>query len=221
MPRSGRPSWQSAECRVPAPDGAALGAWPIDRGRWPRWSGPSLGFGRSRRRRGSASRRRRCHLRSRRCRRPCDPPYQCDRDAPPLADLAYGGVVLGRHVASIRSWTRRSSLPRLPCRSPERGIASRSIRMPVPALSADSELAHVIPAAPRSWMPSTRRRSIHLQACLNQELLGETDRLPAQSGACWGRRQRRWPRRGTAGLLPMAIAAGLRLFIPRGHPVAG
>ncbi len=30
----------------------------------------------------------------------------------------------------------------------------------MPALSADSEVAQEMPPAPRSWMPSTRRRSI-------------------------------------------------------------
>ena len=54
-----------------------------------------------------------------------------------------------------------------------RGIASRSTRIPVPARSAVSEVAQLIPPAPRSWRPSTRPRSISSSDGLDQQLLGE------------------------------------------------
>ncbi len=61
----------------------------------------------------------------------------------------------GRTIASIRSWlseiiTSNGAMP-----GSRRGIAPRSIAIPVPARSAVSEAAQVIPAAPRSWSPST------------------------------------------------------------------
>ncbi len=66
----------------------------------------------------------------------------------------------GRTIASIRSWdseiiTSNGSMP-----GSRRGIEPSSIRIPVPARSAVSDVAQVIPAAPRSCSPSTRPRSI-------------------------------------------------------------
>ncbi len=40
-----------------------------------------------------------------------------------------------------------------------RCTASRSTSMPIPALAAHSDVAHEIPAPPRSWIPTTRSRS--------------------------------------------------------------
>ncbi len=61
----------------------------------------------------------------------------------------------GSTIATIRSWdseimTSNGSRP-----GSRRGIASRSTRIPVPPRSAVSDTAQVIPAAPRSWMPTT------------------------------------------------------------------
>ena len=66
----------------------------------------------------------------------------------------------GRTTASIRSCdseiiTSNGAMP-----GSRRGIAARSIRIPVAARSAVSEVAQVIPPAPRSWRPSTSPRSI-------------------------------------------------------------
>ena len=41
-----------------------------------------------------------------------------------------------------------------------RGIASRSTSIPAPARSAVSDVAQVMPPAPRSWRPTTRPRSM-------------------------------------------------------------
>ena len=62
----------------------------------------------------------------------------------------------GSTIATIRSCdseiiTSNGSSP-----GSRRGIASRSISIPVPARSADSDVAQVIPAAPRSWTATTR-----------------------------------------------------------------
>ncbi len=66
----------------------------------------------------------------------------------------------GLTMTSIRSWdsevrTSKGSIPRS-----RRGTRSRWIRMPVPALAADSEVAQQMPAPPRSWMPTTTPRSM-------------------------------------------------------------
>jgi hypothetical protein len=66
----------------------------------------------------------------------------------------------GSTIASIRSCdsliiTSKGSMP-----GSRRGIASSSIRIPVPALSAVSEVAQVTPPAPRSWSPTTSRPRI-------------------------------------------------------------
>ena len=66
----------------------------------------------------------------------------------------------GRTIATIRSWdsliiTSNGAIP-----GSRRGIASRSTRIPVAARSAISETPQVIPAAPRSWIPSARPRSM-------------------------------------------------------------
>ncbi len=66
----------------------------------------------------------------------------------------------GRTAAHIRSCdseiiTSNGSRP-----GSRRGIASRSTSIPVPPRSAVSEVAHVMPPAPRSWSPSTRPRSM-------------------------------------------------------------
>ena len=45
--------------------------------------------------------------------------------------------------------------------------------MPVPARSAVSEVAQVMPPAPRSWRPSTSPRSMSSRLRLDQQLLGE------------------------------------------------
>ena len=62
----------------------------------------------------------------------------------------------GATMAHIRSWlslimTSKGAMP-----VSRRGTASRSTTMPVPARSAVSDTAQVMPAAPRSWRPSTR-----------------------------------------------------------------
>ncbi len=61
----------------------------------------------------------------------------------------------GSTMATIRSWdslimTSNGSRP-----GSRRGIASRSTRIPVPPRSAVSQVAQVMPAAPRSWMLTT------------------------------------------------------------------
>ena len=62
----------------------------------------------------------------------------------------------GSTIATIRSWdsliiTSNGSMP-----GSRRGIASRSTSMPVPPRSAVSHVAQVMPAAPRSWIETTR-----------------------------------------------------------------
>ena len=64
----------------------------------------------------------------------------------------------GSTIASIRSWdslirTSNGSIP-----GSRRGIAASSIRIPVPARSAVSDVAQVIPPAPRSWRPDDEPR---------------------------------------------------------------
>ncbi len=66
----------------------------------------------------------------------------------------------GSTIASIRSCdseiiTSNGSSP-----GSRRGIASRSISIPVPPRSAVSLVAHVMPAAPRSWTLTTRAFAI-------------------------------------------------------------
>ena len=66
----------------------------------------------------------------------------------------------GRTIASIRSCDSEISTSNGSRSGSRRGTASRSIRIPVPARSAVSDVAQVMPPAPRSWRPSTRPRSI-------------------------------------------------------------
>ncbi len=66
----------------------------------------------------------------------------------------------GRTAAHIRSWLSEIMTSKGSISGSRRGMASRSTRMPVPARSAVSDVAQVIPPAPRSWRPSTRPRSI-------------------------------------------------------------
>ena len=65
----------------------------------------------------------------------------------------------GSTMASIRSWdslvmTSNASMP-----ASRRGTADTSTSMPTPPREAVSEVAHVRPAPPRSWMPTTRPAS--------------------------------------------------------------
>ncbi len=64
--------------------------------------------------------------------------------------------------------TSKGSMP-----GSRRGIASRSTTIPVPARSAVSQTPQVMPAAPRSWSPSTRPALDELEGRLDEELLGE------------------------------------------------
>ena len=66
----------------------------------------------------------------------------------------------GSTIAHIRSCdsliiTSNGAMP-----GSRRGIASRSTSIPVPPRSASSDVAQVIPPAPRSWRPSTRPPSM-------------------------------------------------------------
>ena len=98
-------------------------------------------------------------------------------------------------MASIRScdseiMTSNGSMP-----SSRRGIASRSTRMPVPARSAVSEMAHVMPAAPRSWRPSTRPRSMssRLASMSSFSANGSPTWTRRTLGGLRPRRRWRWP----------------------------
>ena len=76
-------------------------------------------------------------------------------------------------MASIRSCdsliiTSKGAMP-----GSRRGIASRSIRMPVPARSAVSEVAHVMPAAPEVLQTLHQALLDQLQAGLDEQLLRE------------------------------------------------
>ena len=66
----------------------------------------------------------------------------------------------GRTAAHIRSCDSEIMTSKGASPGSRRGIASRSTTIPVPARSAVSDVAQVIPPAPRSWRPSTSPRSI-------------------------------------------------------------
>ena len=79
----------------------------------------------------------------------------------------------GSTIATIRSCdseiiTSNGSSP-----GSRRGMASRSISIPVPPRSADSDVAQVIPAAPRSWTADHEATGDELERRLDQQLLRE------------------------------------------------
>ena len=61
----------------------------------------------------------------------------------------------GSTIASIRSCDSLIIISKGSMPGSRRGIAASSMRMPVPARSAVSDVAQVIPPAPRSWSPTT------------------------------------------------------------------
>jgi hypothetical protein len=125
-----------------------------------------------------------------------------DDEAPGVGDLAdHGGLDVPlradreERVDLVRLDDRAHALLRLAhedlLRS-ERGVAQRdrssTTCMPPSPLLASSEVAHEMPAPPRSWMPSTSRRE-HLERALDEQLLHERVAHLHARGAWSGRRR--------------------------------
>ena len=75
--------------------------------------------------------------------------------------------------AACAPGSRRAAARRASCRASRCGTRSRSSSMPVPAWLAISKDEQVRPAAPMSWMPTMASPRHHLEAGLDQTLLGE------------------------------------------------
>ncbi len=99
-----------------------------------------------------------------------DPADDRDRQLPALAHGAHGSQRAGSTIATMRSWDSLIITSNGSSQGSRRGIASRSTSIPVAPRSAVSQVAQVMPAAPRSW---TRRpaRGRSARGRLDQQLL--------------------------------------------------